>query len=213
MSYANQSNGHDQRAFPGVAMATVTNNEDPEELGRVKVTYPWRDIDDESPWAPIATPMAGEEAGAYFIPDVDDQVLVAFKFGDVTAPVVIGSLWDDQRRPPVTNDDDNAVRAIHSRTGHQLTMDDDETAGQIRIETAGGHEITLDDEGGNEAIAITDSTDTNRIEFDATAASLAIESDGKLTIDAGSINISGQGNISIESGGVIRLDGSLIQLN
>lgn len=213
MSYANQSNEQNRRAFSGVAIATVTNNEDPEGLGRVKVTYPWRDVDDESPWAPVTTPMAGDEAGTYFLPDVDDQVLVAFKFGDVSAPVVIGALWDDQRRPPVANKGDNAVRAIHSRSGHQLTMDDDEMAGQVRIETAGGHAITLDDDGGNETIAIKDSTGTNRIELDATTGSLSIESDGQLSIEAASIDISGTGNVSIESDGVLSLDGSLIQLN
>ena len=213
MSYTDQADRRQQRAFPGVAIATVTNNEDPEELGRVKLTYPWRDVDDESPWAPVTASMAGDRAGTYFLPDIDDQVLVAFKFGDISAPVVIGSLWDDQRRPPETNDGDNAVRSIHSRSGHKLTMDDDETAGKIRIETAGGHAIILDDDAGNETIEITDSTATNRIEFDPTASSLSIESDGQLSLAAPSIDISGSGNISIEAGGVLRLEGSLIQLN
>ena len=84
----------------GVVVGVVTNNQDPEELGRVKVKFPWLSDADESDWARIATPMAGNEKGIYFLPEVDDEVLVVFEHGDLRFPYIIGALWNGQAPPP-----------------------------------------------------------------------------------------------------------------
>ena len=62
----------------GVTVGVVTNNQDPDGLGRVKVRFPWLSDDDESFWARVVTPMAGNGRGLYLLPEVDDEVLVAF---------------------------------------------------------------------------------------------------------------------------------------
>ena len=67
-----------QGGIGGVVIGVVTNNQDPDELGRVKLRFPWLSEDYESNWARVASLMAGKERGAYFLPDVDDEVLVAF---------------------------------------------------------------------------------------------------------------------------------------
>ena len=164
----------------GVVVGVVTNNEDPEGLGRVKVKFPWLSDEDESDWARIATLMAGKERGTYFLPEVDDEVLVAFERGDVRLPYVIGSLWNGKDLPPTTNEDgNNNLRVIKSRSGHV---------------------IRLNDEEGAETIEIIDKTAKNSIVFDAAANTIAITTDGDITLSAsqGKIQLEAQ-NIEIKS--------------
>ncbi len=101
----------------GVVIGTVTNNQDRDNLGRVKVTFPWLNDNDEGYWARLATPMAGGDRGIYFLPEVHDEVLVIFEHGDVRFPYIIGSLWNGRDRPPVINDGEgkNNIRLIKSR--------------------------------------------------------------------------------------------------
>src|SRR4029450_5219774 len=80
--------------FYGVAVGIVTNNQDPEKLHRVKVQFPWLDGSTESHWARVATPMAGDKRGLYFLPEVDDEVLIAFEHGAIDYPCVMGSVCD-----------------------------------------------------------------------------------------------------------------------
>ena len=104
----------------GVSVAIVAQNKDPEGLGRVKVRFPWRENPDESHWARIAVPMAGNGRGIWFLPEVDDEVLVAFDAERVEHPYVIGCLWNGQDLPPERNADGrNDLRVIHSRSGHR----------------------------------------------------------------------------------------------
>ncbi len=198
----------------GVAVGIVTDNEDPEGLGRVKLTFPWRESDDESHWARVATPMAGDEMGTYFLPKVDDEVLVAFDSGDLDHPYVLGSLWNGDQPPPEDNaDGENTIRTIKSESDHEITLDDDETEGNVEITTSGGHTISLDDSSGSETITIEDSSGQNSIEFDATRGSMNIESGAKLSVDAPALEFTADGNISIEASGVLTLEGALVRIN
>ncbi len=76
----------------GVYTGLVTNNQDPENRGRVKVKFPWLHASEESWWARVATFYAGKGRGSYFMPEVDDEVLVVFERGDFHHPYVVGSL-------------------------------------------------------------------------------------------------------------------------
>lgn len=129
----------------GVAIGVVTNNEGDAGQGQIKVKLPWRDHQ-ESFWVRLAVPMAGADRGTYFVPEVGDEVLLAFDQGDIRHPYMIGTLWNGQDSPPQTNaDGENNVRQIRSRSGHELTFDDTAGAEAIEIKTAGGHIIRLDD--------------------------------------------------------------------
>ena len=90
------SGQHDDGRITGVVIGIVTNNNDPDRLGRVKVRFPWLSGSTESHWARVATPMAGNGRGLYFLPEVDDEVLVLFERGDVRFPFVIGALVERQ---------------------------------------------------------------------------------------------------------------------
>ncbi len=194
----------------GVVLAIVTNNKDDENLGRVKLRFPWLSDGDESYWARLAMPMAGAERGFYFLPDVDDEVLVAFEHGDINRPYVIGVLWSAKDKPPLHNDDgENSKKQIKSRCGHTITLNDKE---------------------GEETIEIIDKTEKNKILFNAAENAITIESagditikaeEGKILLDAKEINVKSSDAMKIESGASLdvkssssmKLKGSTIDLN
>src|SRR6185295_2303260 len=157
-----------------VVVGIVTNNQDPDGMGRVKVKFPWLSDADESFWARAAVPMAGEDRGFYFLPEVDDEVLVAFEHGDARFPYILGALWNGKDAPPASNDDGkNNVRIIKSRSGHV---------------------IKLNDEDGKETIEIVDKSEKNSILIDTTNNSIAVTSDKDITLSAsnGTIKLNAQ---------------------
>lgn len=211
MSYRGPSDR--DRRLTGVYIGIVRDNEDPEALGRVKLEYPWRESSAESPWARIAVPMAGNERGTYFLPEPGDEVLVAFASGDIDHPYVIGALWNGDDDPPADNRDGaNDHRRITSRNGHELDFDDADDGGAVTIETAAGHRIHLDDQSGGETITIED-TGGSTIEFDGTTGNLTISSRATISIDATMLELSASGNVDIDAGGILTLNGAIIQLN
>src|SRR2546421_10678153 len=88
----------------GLVVALVTNNQDPDKLGRVKVKFPWLDDQVESWWARIAYPMAGKERGFWWVPEIDDEGLVGLEHGDVRFPYIAGALHNGQDKPPQPHD-------------------------------------------------------------------------------------------------------------
>jgi uncharacterized protein involved in type VI secretion and phage assembly len=136
----------DDGRITGVVIGIVTNNNDPDRLGRVKLRFPWLSGSTESDWARVATPMAGNGRGLYFLPEVDDEVLVLFERGDVRFPFVIGALWNGKDQAPAGNSDGtNALRVIKSRSGHLIRFDDSEKAPKIEIiDASSGNRIVID---------------------------------------------------------------------
>lgn len=191
----------------GVRVAIVRDNEDPENLGRVKLEFPWRDADDESYWARIATDMTGDGYGTYFLPEVEDEVLVGFENGDIHHPIVIGALWSGKRKPPEDNaDGNNDIRTITTRSEHRIEFDDNDTKGAVRIETSGGHAIVLDDESGSESVTIEDKSG-NSVEMDSTGNEIAISANKGIRLEAPTIELSADAEVSIDSGGKIEMSG------
>ena len=130
----------------GVFPAVVIDNVDPKNLGRVKVQLPQMDVSGQRSskvWARMATLMAGQNRGTWFIPDVNDEVLVAFEVGDVRRPYVIGSLWNDSSSPPETMNANNNKKLLRSRNGVTITLDDQNGQERFVVETPGGQKVTL----------------------------------------------------------------------
>jgi uncharacterized protein involved in type VI secretion and phage assembly len=204
--------GSDGRAarINGVVVGVVTNNQDPEKMGRVKVKFPWLSDADESNWARVAAPMAGNARGFYFLPEVDDEVLVAFEHGDARFPYVVGALWNGTDAPPEDNGDGkNNVRVIKSRSGHV---------------------IRLTDEDGKEKIEIIDKSEKNSIVIDTSKNTLTITTDkdivfsaaqGSIKLDAQKIEIKSSADTKIESGagmdvkatGQMNVKGATVNIN
>jgi uncharacterized protein involved in type VI secretion and phage assembly len=185
----------------GVVVGIVTNNKDDGHMGRVKLKFPWLSDDDESTWARIAVPMAGGGRGAYFLPEVDDEVLVAFEHGDIQYPYVVGALWNGKDAPPAENSDGkNNIRVIHSRSGHLVRLDDTDGDEKIEIiDKTGGNSITI--KASDNSIAI---TCTGRMKLAANG--IEINSDSDVKIQAGS-------TMSVQSSANMTIQGSMVSIN
>ncbi|HEV2860984.1 MAG TPA: phage baseplate assembly protein V [Pyrinomonadaceae bacterium] len=197
----------------GVVVGVVTNNQDPEKLGRVKVLYPWLSESEESHWARVATLMAGKDRGSFFLPEVDDEVLVAFEHGDVRFPYVVGTLWNGKDAPRYDNaDGSNDKRVITSRSGHELVFDDNAQQGKVVIHTKKNQTITLDDSAGSEKISIVDKSG-NSVEIDSGRNSIAVKSGLKLTIESQVVEIKAGASMKIEAGGTLTIKGAVVMIN
>jgi phage baseplate assembly protein V len=128
----------------GVVVGLVTRVDDPRKLGRIKVHFPWLDEKHETDWVRIATMMAGGDRGSFFMPEVNDEVLVAFEHGDARFPFVVGFLWNGQDKPPAKDVRD---RILKSKNGHQIRFLDSTPSGGSKgalvIEDAHGNRITM----------------------------------------------------------------------
>jgi len=202
----------------GVSVALVTQNSakaGPDrkyvELGMVKVSFPWSQ-DRQSHWARIATPMAGKERGLFILPEVGDEVLVAFEQDDITQPYIIGMLWNGKDRPPEFNGDGrNDKRVFRSRHGHRLVFDDGDQ-GAVSLELNAGdciRRIVMDASG----VKLEDGRG-NSIEFMSDGAgSLSISSKGALSIAAQSIRIEAQTNLDVSANATLSVKGTMVQIN
>ena len=163
----------------GVYRAVVTDVRDREGLGRVQVRVP--DAEAEAAWARVSTLMAGDRRGTWFVPDVGDEVLVAFQGGDPRQPIVLGSLWSASKRPPEAMDPagGNAVRVIRTGAGIEIRLDD--AAGRVVVSTPDGASITL--EHGNVRIQASGS-----VEIDASQLTLSA---GLVQVQAGMARFDG----------------------
>jgi phage protein D len=198
-----QGGAGDSRRIYGLVNAIVTNNEDPQDRGRVKLKYPWLGDDVESFWARVAMPGAGPDYGVIWIPQVGDEVIVAFEHGDVSYPVVLGGMWNGKDAAPLGDGlfDAGKVKrsGFISRKGHKFVFfDGDDASGIALISQDGKFEVSLNE----------------------TKSQLHIKADGKLLIEAQSLEIkvdtdaklSGAG-VSLEASGQLKIKGATVALN
>lgn len=200
----------------GVAVGVVTNNKDPQGMGRVKIRFPWREHQDESYWARIATLMAGKDRGSFFLPEVGDEVLVAFEREDIRHPYVVGGLWNGQDKPPETNrDGKNNIRKIKSRSGHEIIFNDDHEAKKEKVEihTKAGHKVVLDDAAGSEKIEVRDKSGSNFIVIDSVQNSITIESTAQLKIKSQKIDIEAGATMTLKASGALTIQGAIVKIN
>jgi uncharacterized protein involved in type VI secretion and phage assembly len=201
----------EQGRIYGVVTGIVADIVDPNGLGRVKLLFPWlaeerqetvhiedREQRAHSYWARMATLMAGKERGTFIIPEVDDEVLVAFEHGQLDRPVVIGMLWNSEDPPPEQMDagGKNDIRAFHTRSGHKIVFNDSDDAPSILIV----------DNGGKNKIFINSKEKKMEIEAEG---DLTITVGGKLAITAKSgITIESSADVSVKAGSNMNLEAS-----
>jgi len=195
----------------GVHSASVVNNRDPEGLGRVlvRVAHVSDPTGTTDLWARVATLMAGRNRGTWFIPEVGDEVLVAFEREDLRFPYVLGALWNATDTPPAEPVD--TVKLIRSRNGLTIRMRDDNTS--LIIETPAGQRITLQDnprsvrveDANGNAVTLAPSGVTI-----SASASVTIAAAAKVTLNASSVELNA-GTLNVNAGsahfsGVVQCD-------
>lgn len=173
----------------GVYPALVSDVRDPDQQGRVKIRLPWAPDSDGAQyeaWARLATLMGGANRGSWFIPDVDDEVLVAFEAGDAKRPYVVGALWNGKDSPPASMDGagKNFRKVVRSRNGVQITFDDTDGRESLLLETPGGQKVTLHDGPGSVEIA-----DSNGNSITLEASGVTVRAAAKVTVSAATAEI------------------------
>lgn len=192
----------------GLAVGVVTDNKDSDGLGRVRVRLPWHTDSDTSFWARIAVPMAGGERGTYFLPEIDDEVLVGAEFGDPTHLYVLGGLWNGQNSPPETNSDgNNDVRIIKSRSGHSLKFNDGQQP-EVELKLSDGKRLLLDQNG-----VIVEDGNGNKITIESTSSGITVESAAQLKIKSQMISIEAGASLELKASGTLTIQGALVQIN
>ena len=188
------SAGTGASTIPGIAIGVVTDNDDPQKMARVRVCYPWLADDAESYWARLATPSAGKHHGMTWIPEVGDEVVVAFEHGDIAYPIVVGSLWNGTAPPQP-----RLMEGLFDK-------------GKVKrhaITSPGGHSlITYDAQGDAGMMLITDDKSI-RIILGQSEKRLKLYSDGKVEIEAGGdLELKATGKIKIEAGTTLDIKAS-----
>jgi phage baseplate assembly protein V len=178
-------------------------------ISRVKLELPFIADGELSGWARVAVPMAGSSYGTYFIPNVDDEVLVAFEQGDVNTPYVLGCLWNASARPPVPSPADQHWM-IKTKSGNMIDIAEEPAS--ITIETPDGQKIKMSSEGikietGESSIELTSDSVTIK------GPTLKLEGDTEINISAPKVTIKSDGVMSVESSGVCNIKGSLVNIN
>ena len=216
--------------WKGPVVGLVTNNNDPEGRGRVKVKFPWLSDDVESDWARVLGVGGGPDRGFYCLPEVNDEVLVVFEHGDVGRPYVIGGLWNGQDQPPLPirqalENGKVRQRVFKTRAGHTLTFTDGTDEGVV-LETAGGHRLTLADEqrkviletSGGQVLTLDDSRNEVQLESRGNmtlkgGANLTIEATGSLTLKGQTFSLNANAMGEVKAGATLDVRGALVKIN
>ncbi|MEO8153907.1 MAG: phage baseplate assembly protein V [Rhizobacter sp.] len=196
-----------------IAVAKVVSNTDQAGLGRVQIKLRWNPS--AALWARVAVPMAGSQNGSYFMPQVDDEVLVAFNQTDVTEAYVIGCLWSAPRRPPKTSPlDPKNVRVIRTPAGHELLFDDQQNL--VSITTKTQQHITL----AQDRIEVSAGNGQSTLTL-GSSGQITIKASTSISIEAPNISINGSAQLDLKSsakaslsgGGLCEVKAGLVKIN
>jgi len=206
--FFSESRPRSQGRVTGVVTGIVTSNTDPDYLGRVKLRLPWRSDDFETNWARVVAPMAGKAMGIYFLPEVGDEVPVAFDGDDIRYPYVLGVLWSKTDPPPDTNEDSkNRIRLIKTPGGHLIKFVDRENEDVLLIQLRDGKKVEIKSAG----IEIDDGA--NKIILDAKGGAISIEAKATLTLKAPKISIEAGNALDIKGGQALSANATMVRIN
>jgi phage protein D/phage baseplate assembly protein gpV len=196
-----------------LVIGIVTNNNDPDQMGRVRVKYPSLSDSEESAWARIATPSAGNARGILMLPQPDEEVIIGFEHGDTRRPIVVGSLFNGRDKPGeelLQNRDgslgvvSNEKIHLHSKKDLEIKSDQkltlevtndrtEKTSGNFKHETTGTGNLKAQQyviEAGSS--------------LSVKGVSVTVEASASLTLKGATVDIQGSGPVNIK-GAIINL--------
>ncbi|PKN80640.1 MAG: rhs element Vgr protein [Chloroflexi bacterium HGW-Chloroflexi-9] len=182
-----------------IAVGKVTNNNDPDGAGRVKVKMPALDAASETGWVRVASPGAGNQRGFQMLPAVNDEVLVGFEYGDASRPFVLGSLWSKKDKPPEGTFHNSGVvekQMWRSGKGHEFSITD-----------TGDGELVMKLKSGDSSLTITKDLVTlkGKTKVKVESDEIEVAATGKLTLKGRQVEVNGSQDVTIK-GGMIKLN-------
>ncbi|MBU8920742.1 MAG: hypothetical protein KOO63_02670, partial [Bacteroidales bacterium] len=180
-----------KKTMPGMHVARVVDLEDPESLGRIKVSYPWLDSE-QTAWVRMMVPHAGADRGWYILPELEDEVLIGYEHGNTNYPVVLGCMYNKENAP--------MQEAISSENDIKMFM------------TRSGNKIVFKDKDGEEAITISQKDGDNQIVLDMSGPSISITSKGDITLKGANLNVDMDEGITLKAGGDVTIEGANIEV-
>lgn len=209
--------------------ATVIENEDPEKLGRVKVKFIWQDDENDSNWIRVLSPMGGKDHGLYYIPEINDQVLIGFEFDNPNRPYVKGTFYNSrqntnqllerfnnlvqsQAEGRVKGGAEQVIKGIFTKEGHHIVLDDNgislytkDGKAMVVISTSNDGLVYINTQG--KIILSSKEIDIMAIEkLKLSAKSIEVDASDKLELKGGSTaELKGGTEVSVK-GGMIKLN-------
>lgn len=201
---------------PGLTLARVTNINDPEKLNRVLCkpvvsAEEWDVLETE--WCPVVQPMAGKGRGQFWMPGIDDLVLLAYLNGDPHCPYVIGGTWDKDSPPPYTvANGKNWNFSLRTPGGTELLCYDEKGKERIQLSTPTGAALHIQDE--QQTLSLRDPEGKNVLTVNWKTGEVELRADKKLTLSAGSTSIvlDGQGSLSMKADQKVSVQGANVEL-
>ena len=201
----NENERYDSQQVPGFVQGTVVENNNPDFKGMVKVEFTvWETGKNMCEWVRLIAPYTGNEYGFYWVPEIDETVLVGFIGGSLKRPFLLGSLYPEGAA--VVNDsfdDKNLKKRLKTKGGLDILITEEEGKENVTLTTPKGHVIVADDE--KECVRISDKNGKNTLELDYKNGAVSVQADKKISLKAGSTELSMDGN-----GGEIKLKGTRI---
>jgi phage baseplate assembly protein gpV len=184
--FADQDRQRRERSVQGIEIAKVTGRMDD---GTYELQFLSMGRDTRSAPARMMMPNAGKQRGMYWMPEVGDEVVVAFEVGDPNMPIILGALYNGQSPAPsqAQPSNDNNVRTLVSRSGHEITLDDSPSAGKVIVKTKGGRSLTLDDTPPGKVSMETPSGIS--IEFDDALGKLSLKAPTAIVLETASLQL------------------------
>ncbi len=212
----------EQRLVSSVTTGKVVENWDSKHPGMVKVElFLGESGKNKTDWVRVAQPYAGKDRGLYFLPEVGDEVVLAFNMGDRDHPIIIGSLWNQvDTIPKETAVEKNHVKRLTTKGGHELVFSEEQGKEILTLHTPGNLTLIMEDE--KKTITIQDGDGKNMVTVDGKNGAVTVKADKKLVLEAGSgsLTLDGQGKkatlkmdtVSIEAGQSLNLKGQNVKL-
>ncbi len=228
-SLVNPGRAHEpqrSKAFTGLIAGIVTNTNDPDALGRVKVKFPSLSSEHESFWARVVAPGAGMERGFSNFPEVNDEVVIGFANGDPNYPYMLGGVWNGKDKMPSGQGEtitggEVKIREWKTRIGHVLRFTDDSSGGKIELIDGKGQnflvintadqKVSIESAGDvsvkagkdvivNAAMNVNVKAGTN---IDLKAVNVSVEASAKIALKAAMVEIAGSGMVKISGATVM----------
>jgi uncharacterized protein involved in type VI secretion and phage assembly len=192
--FSDQDQKRRERPVDGIAIAKVTGRMDD---GTYALQFLGMGGNAPSAPARMMAPGAGAKRGMYWMPEVGDEVVVAFESADSNSPIILGGLFNNESPTPdqAQPSNDNNVRTIVSRSGHEITLDDSPGSGKVTIKTNSGRSLTLDDSTPGK---VTLETPTGlSIELDDSSGTLTLSAPLSIVLQAPNVQINALAGLAL----------------